>query len=246
VLCCCVVVCCVKSSNLIADLVVITMGDSVVSALTVGTSSHVSWKPPEYPEKLDTKFREIQVKRKELKDAQEEEVIDDDPYGGFSSHLDHGIVFKRIDNHMEDLITEETWITARAWTTTLAWVMALAGSFLIVISNTIIKTVVFQSQPELLSLCILGFIMWYAYYIYVHVCFSLIATHLSVCTVPPTCAFVSNLIHTPMYIVYTDRGPWLVWFWLYFFPNATTKLQRKTIRAKRKVRQKIFFFGELR
>jgi hypothetical protein len=52
--------------------------DSVVSALTVGTSNHVTWKVPVYPEKLDTKFREIQVKRKELKDAAEEEIIDTD------------------------------------------------------------------------------------------------------------------------------------------------------------------------
>jgi hypothetical protein len=137
------------------------MGDSVISALTVGTSSHVTWKPPAYPEKLDTKFREIQVQRKAIKDAENQEEIEDtDPYGGFSAHLDHGIVFKRIDNHMEDLIVEESWITARAWTTTLAWVMAAAGSFLIVISNTIIQTTVFQSQPELLSLLIIGFLMW--------------------------------------------------------------------------------------
>lgn len=136
------------------------MGDSVVSALTVGTS-HSTWKPPSYPKNLDTKYREIQVKRKEIKDANKEEIIDSDPYGGFSAHLDHGIVFKRIDNHMEDLITEEAWITVRAWTTTIAWIMALGGSFLIVISNTIIKIVVFQSQPELLGLCIVGFLMWY-------------------------------------------------------------------------------------
>ena len=87
------------------------MSDSVVSALTVGTSNHVSWKPAEYPAGLDTKYRDIQAKRKELKDANQEEIVDSDPYGGLSEHLDHGIVFKRIDNHMEDLIVEESWIT---------------------------------------------------------------------------------------------------------------------------------------
>lgn len=174
------------------------MGDSVISALTVGTSNHVTWTKPTYPEKLDTKFREIQVQRKAIKDAEsQEEYVDPDPYGGLSEHLDHGIVFKRIDNHMEDLIVDEAWVTTRAWTTTIAWVMALGGSFLIVISNTIIKTVVFQSQPELVSLMIIGFIMW---------------------------------------------GPWLVWFWLYFFPNEETRSQRKIIREKRKIRKKIFFY----
>lgn len=42
-----------------------------------------------------------------------------------------------------------------------------------------------------------------------------------------------------------DRGPWFVWFWLYFFPNKETRKQRQIMRAKRKVRKKIFFFGEI-
>ena len=91
---------------------------SVISGLTVGTTSHVSFKPAQYPENLDTKYRDIQVKRKEMKDANKEEVVDHDPYGGFSVHLDHGVVFKRIDNHMEDLIVEESWITGELLT---AW-----------------------------------------------------------------------------------------------------------------------------
>ena len=135
----------------------VSASHSVVSAMTVGTSNSISWKPPQYPDKLDSKFREIHVKRKV---KVEEEVVDDDPYGGLSENLDHGIVFKRIDNHMEDLIVEEAWVTARTWTTALAWVSATGGTFLILISNTIIKLVVFQSQPEMLSLCIIGFLMW--------------------------------------------------------------------------------------
>lgn len=140
---------------------------SVISSLTVGTSSQIyTFKPPEYPEKLDSRLREVHVKRKQEKDAQQEEVIDDDPYGGFSNSLDHGIVFKRIDNHMEDLQVDESWVTTQSWTTALAWVMAAGGSFLIVISNTIIKTTVFQSQPELISLCVIGFLMWIPFFVW--------------------------------------------------------------------------------
>mmetsp|Transcript_28955 Transcript_28955/g.48865 ORF Transcript_28955/g.48865 Transcript_28955/m.48865 type:complete len:195 (-) Transcript_28955:431-1015(-) len=85
--------------------------------------------------------------------------MDNDPHKGYEDDLENRIVYRRIESHIEELRVDEAWTKKRF--RLLFWISLsfIGGGFLFVLSNMRIRLTVFESQPELWYLEIIGYVM---------------------------------------------------------------------------------------
>lgn len=85
--------------------------------------------------------------------------VDNDPRAGYEDDLEQRVVYRRIESHVEEMKVDEEWTKMRVRIFSFVVISFLGGAFLVILSNMRIQLEVFESQPQLWWLEIIGYIM---------------------------------------------------------------------------------------